>query len=70
MMPGGAGKAKRSCPMCKPYKFAGNGKDRSPARDQRDPSTYDDTDMTEEEFDRLYEAGTPVEIATERPTDG
>jgi hypothetical protein len=24
LMPGGAGKARHSCPLCKPYKFAGN----------------------------------------------
>jgi hypothetical protein len=34
-MPGGAGKAKRSCPMCKSYKFAGNGKDRRPISELR-----------------------------------
>lgn len=27
-MPGGAGKAKRGCRMCRPYKVAGNGKER------------------------------------------
>lgn len=27
-MPGGRGKARRACPMCKSYKYAGNGKER------------------------------------------
>jgi len=34
-MPGGAGKAKRSCPMCKPYKFAGNSKERRSFSERR-----------------------------------
>lgn len=27
-MPGGAGRPKRACPMCKHYKYAGNGAER------------------------------------------
>lgn len=42
-MPGGAGKARRACQLCKPYKNAGNGKgwdSRRPAREEaRAPGT-------------------------------
>ena len=32
-MPGGSGKAKRSCPLCKPHKFAGNTAERRTPRE-------------------------------------
>lgn len=34
-MPGGRGKAKRSCPLCKPWKFLGNSKESRPVRERR-----------------------------------
>lgn len=45
MMPGGRGRARRSCPLCKPYKFAGNagGSDgRYTAREQAERDACDD----------------------------
>lgn len=40
LMPGGAGKPKRACPMCKHYKYLGNSKGRRKPSDQRRDEDY------------------------------